>query len=237
MRNLRRNVENRCYEFLCSLHPAGAPVHVGKEQKGLFSSAELTKILLPLGPFTHPSGFQHNLRLSYVNLVTVLNGAYTHRGESRFDRSELTRAFSQAAGYFEWSLAQHAASVLRQVPEEELAISSQLSSLTINSSPQQTQHKARPLSSQARPAPAPSSAYPQSPSSTPPRRPTLSTAPPLSASSPPATPQSIIMSPILSPQAASSSQYRSVRTCTNCKQAGHSSPSCPITQCYKCELL
>lgn len=44
-----------------------------------------------------------------------------------------------------------------------------------------------------------------------------------------------LVSPIRLLQAASSSQYRSAPTYTQCKQAGHSSPSCRKTQCYRCK--
>jgi hypothetical protein len=136
-------------------------------------------------------------------------------------------------------LAQHTANTRRRVPGEDLAISSSFNLLAINSSPQQTEYLACPGFSQTRTAPAPSSAYPQSPPFTPPRRPTEATAPPLSRaaawSSPPAAPRFGVVSPIRSPQAASASQYRSAPTCTKCKHTGHSSPSCPKTQCYRCK--
>jgi hypothetical protein len=241
VRDLRRNVEKRCDEFLCSLRVAGAPFQVEKGGKGLFTSAGLNKSLLPLGPFTHQSGIHYNLRLSFLNFVQVLNGAFTYRGRDTYDidRNELARAFRLAAGYLEWALAQHIANTRRRVPEEDLAISSLFNSMTINSSPQQTRYAARPGFSQTRTAPAPSSAYPRSPPFTPPRRPTGATAPSPSRaaswSSPPATPRFGVASTIRSPQAASSSQYRSAPTCSTCNQTGHSSPSCPETQCYRCK--
>lgn len=244
VRDLRRNVEKRCDEFLRSLRAAGAPFQVDRGGKGLFTSAGLDKSLLPLGPFTHQSGFHYNLRLSFLNLVHVLNGAYTYQGRDVYDidRNELARAFRLAAGHLEWALAQHAAGTRRRVPEEDLAISSQFNLLTINSNSQQTKYAGRPAFSQTRTAPA-SSAYPQSPPFTPSWRPTAATAPPLSwaapppswaaaRSSPPAAPRFGVVSPIHSPQAASSSQYRSAPTCTKCKQTGHSSPNRPKTQCY-----
>jgi hypothetical protein len=241
VRDLRRNVEKRCDEFLRSLRAAGALFQVEKGGKGLFTSAGLNKSLLPLGQFTHQSGFHYNLRLSFLHLVHVLNGAYTYQGRDTYDidRNERARAFRLAAGYLEWALAQHTANTRRRAPEEDLAISSSFNLLTINSSPQQAKYAARPGFSQTRMAPAPSSAYPQSPPFTPSRRPTEATAPPLSPavawSSPPAAPRFGVVSPIRSPQAASSSQYCSAPTCTKCKQTGHSSPSCPKTQCYRCK--
>jgi hypothetical protein len=201
----------------------------------------LNKSLLALGPFTHQSGFHYNLRLSFLKLVHVLNGAYTYRGRDVYDvdRNELAQAFRLAACHLEWALAQHSASTRRRVPEEDLAISSGLNLMTINSSPQQTKYAARPGFSQTRTAPARSSAHPRSPPLTPSRRPTEATAPPLSCaaawSSPPAAPRFGVVSPIRSPQAASSSRYRSAPTCTECKQTGHSSPSCPRTKCYRCK--
>ena len=248
VRDLRRNVEKRCDEFLRSLRAAGAPFQVEKRGKGLFTSAGLDNSLLPLGPFTYQSGFHYNLRLSFLNLVHVLNGAYTYQGRGVYDidRNELARAFRLATGYLEWALAQHVASTRRRVPEEDLAISSWFNLLTINSSSQQTKYATRLGFSQTRTAPAPSSAYPQSPPFTLSRRPTAATAPPLSwaapslswaavRSSPLAAPRFGVVSPIHSPQAASSPQYRSAPTCTECKQTGHSSSSCPKTQCYLCK--
>jgi hypothetical protein len=180
--------------------------------------------------------------------VRVLNGAYTYLGRDVYniDRDELARAFRLASGYLEWALAQHAASRLRQVPEEGLAISTQLNLLSsqfnllmINGSSQQTRDAARPGFSQTRTAPALSSAYPQSPPFTPSRRPTMATAPPIprpaARSSPPAAPRFGGVSPIHSPQAANSSQYRSAPTCTECRQIGRSSSRCPKTQCYQCK--
>jgi hypothetical protein len=58
---------------------------------------------------------------------------------------------------------------------------------------------------------------------------------PTAWSSPPAAPRFGVVSPIRSPLAAISPQYRSTLTCTNCQQTGHSSPSCPETQCYRCK--
>ncbi|KAH0556196.1 hypothetical protein GP486_005874 [Trichoglossum hirsutum] len=238
VRDLRRNVEKRCDEFLRSLRAAGVPFQVEKGSKGLFTSAGLNKSLLPLGPFEHQSGFHYNLRLSFRNLVDALNDAYTYRGRDTYDidRNKLARAFRLAACYLEWALAQHTANTRRRVPEEDLAISSSFNLLAINSSPQQTKYAARHGFSQTRTAPAPSSADPQSPPSTPSRRPVKATAPRAAArSSPPAAPRFGLVSPARSPQAASSSQYRSAPTCTKCKQTGHSSPSCPETQCYRCK--
>src|SRR5579862_6774058 len=57
VRDLRRNVEKRCDEFLRSLCAVGVPFQVEKGGKGLFTSAGLNKSLLPLGPFEHQSGF------------------------------------------------------------------------------------------------------------------------------------------------------------------------------------
>jgi hypothetical protein len=241
VRDLRRNVEKRCDEFLRSLRAAGAPFQVEKGEKGLFTSAGLDKSLLPLRPFTHQSGFHYNLRLSFLNLARVLNDAFTYRGRDVYDidRDELARAFRLAACYLEWALAQHAASTPRRFPEEDLGISSPFNLLTVNSSSQQTEYPARPGLSQTRTAPVPSSANPQSPPFTPSRRPTAATAPPPSRAAarsfPPAAPRFGGVSPIHSPQAASSSQYRSAPACIECKQTGHSSSSCPKTQCYRCK--
>lgn len=235
VRDLRRNVEKRCDEFLRSLRTAGAPFQVEKGGRGLFTSAGLNKSLLPLGPFTHQSGFHYNLRLSFLNLVRILNGAYTYQGRDIYDidRNELVRAFRLAAGYLEWALARHTASALRGSSVEDLAISSRFNSLTIDSSPQQTEDETRPRFSQTRTAPVPSlsSSYLQSPPFTPPRRPTTAT----TRSSPPTAPHFGVKSPIHSPQAASPSQYRSTPICTECKQTGHSSSRCPKTQCYRCK--
>jgi hypothetical protein len=241
MRVLRRNVEKRCREFLESLRAAGLPFQVVKGEKGVLTSASLDKSLLPLRPFTNQTGFHYNMRHSFLNLAQVLNGAYTYQGRDVYDgdKNELARAFRLAACHLEQALAQHATSIQGQVPGEDLAISSQLNSLTIDSSPQQTRYPARPEFSQSRTAPAPSYVYPQSPPITPSRRPTAATASPLSRASarwsPPAAPRFGVVTPINSPQAASSSQYRSAPTCSNCKQTGHSSPSCPKTQCYRCK--
>ena len=81
--------------LLHSLRAAGAPFRVEKGGKGLFTSTGLNKSLLPLRPFTHQSGFHYNLRLSFLNLVSVLNGAYTYQGRDTYDidRNELARAF------------------------------------------------------------------------------------------------------------------------------------------------
>ena len=241
VRDLRRNVEKRCDEFLRSLCAAGASFQGEKGEKGLLTSAGLKKSLLPLGPFTHQSGFHYNLRLSFLNLVHGLNGAYTYQGRDVYDvdRNELARAFRLTAGHLEWALAQHAASKRRRVPEEDLAITSQFNSLTMNSSSQQTRYATRLSVSQTRTAPALSSVYPQSPPFTPSRRPTAATAPPLwqaaARSSPLAASRFGVMSPIPSPQAVSTSQYRWAPTCTECGQTGHSSRSCPNTECWKCK--
>ncbi|KAF2465118.1 uncharacterized protein BDR25DRAFT_306928 [Lindgomyces ingoldianus] len=239
VRYLRRNVEKRCDEFLRSLRAVGASFQVEKGGKGLFTSTCLNKSLRPLGPFMSQSGFHYNLRLSFLKFVHILNGAYTYKGRDVYDidRDELSRAFRLAACHFEWALTQHAASTRRRAPEEDLAISNRLNLLTINRSPHQTNYAARPGISQRRTAPAPSSVYPQSPPSTPPRRPNGATAslPQAAAFSPPPSASSSNVSPIRLLQAASSSQYRSGPTCNNCKQTGHSSSSCPKTQCYRCK--
>ncbi|KAF2259624.1 hypothetical protein CC78DRAFT_591810 [Lojkania enalia] len=162
VRDLRRNVEKRCFEFLYSLCAARASLQVQKGGKGLFTSDGLKKSLLPLGPFMHQSGFQYNLRLSFLNLVQTLNGAYTYQGRNFYDtnRNELTRAFRLAASYLEWALTQHVASTWRRVSEDD-AISSLLNSLTINSSLQQAEYANSPRILQTRIAPVPPLTYPQ----------------------------------------------------------------------------
>ena len=231
IRNLRQNVKKRCDEFLRSLRAAGAPFQVERGERGLFASVSLDKSLLPLRPFTHQSGFHHNLRLSFLQLVRVLNNAYTYQGRDVYDidMNELARAFRLAAGNLEWALAQHTASKRRWVPEEDLAISSQLNSLTINSSPQRTNSAARPNFSPTRTAPTRSSAYPLSLPFTPLRRSIGVTA------LPPAASRFGGASPIRSVQAASSSQYHPGPTCTVCNQIGHSPPRCSKTQCFRCK--
>lgn len=242
VRDLRRNVEKKCKEFLRSLSAAGVPFQEEKGKKGVLTSAGLNKSIASLAPSTHQSGFHYNLRLSFLNLVHFLNGAYTFRSRGLYDvdRKELTRAFRFAARHLEWALAQHVTSARRRFPEEDLAISSQLSSLTITNGSRETNSLARPRIPQTRmaPAPAPSSAYPQSPPSTPPRltsvsSTTLSRVSPRSP--PPAAPRLGVLTPAQSPQAARSSQYRSAPPCTNCKQIGHSYSKCPKTECYKCK--
>lgn len=239
VRDLRRNVEKRCEEFMHSLCPAGAYFQAEKGGIGVLTSAGLEKILLPLLPFTNHFRLQKLFRLSFLGLVKDLNSAFTYRSKGLYGiaRNELAQAFRRAAGRLEWALAQHVASKQSRVPEENLEILSPFKSLAINSSPQKTKDAARPGFSQIRTARAASSAYPQSPPATPPRRPTETTAPLLSQaamrSPPPTPPRFGHMSPIRSPQAASST--RSAPTCTKCKQTGHSSPGCPKTRCYKCK--
>lgn len=243
VRDLRRNVEKRCDEFLRSLRVAGVPFQVERGGNGLFTSAGLDQRLLHLAPFTNQSGFHCNLRLSFRNLVLGLNGAYTYMGRDVWDidRNQLAQAFRVAAGILEWALAQHAASTRRRVPEEDLALSSRFNLLTINSSSQQTNYPARPGFSQTRtaPAPAPAPSYWQSPPFAPSRYPTAPTAPPPSwaaaRSFPPAAPRFGFVSPIHSPLVASSSQYRSALICEQCNQTGHDASSCLLTQCYRCE--
>jgi hypothetical protein len=136
----------------------------------------------PLGPFYVPVWVPLQLRLSSLDLVHVLNGAYTYQGRDIYDadRNELAPAFRLAASHLEWALAQHAASTRRRTSEEDLAILSPFNLLTINSSPQQTEYAARSGFSQTTTAPGPSSAYPQSPPLTPSRRSIEATTPPLS---------------------------------------------------------
>ena len=240
VRHLRRNAKERCEELLHSLRAASAPLQVEKGGRGLFASAGSNMSFLPLVPSAQQTGLHYNLRLSLLKLVQTLNGAFTYRGRGDYDadRNELARAFRLAAGHLEWALAQHAASTRTRAPEADLAISSQLSLLTISSSPRQTEREGRPRFSPTRLAPTPSSAYPQTPPSTPPRRPTSTAATPTSRGalwpSPPAAPQFGVVSPIRSPQVAASPRHGSAPTCTNCKQSGHGSPRCPKTQCYRC---
>jgi hypothetical protein len=239
--DLGLNVEKRCDEFLRSLRAAGVPFQVEKGRKGLFISASLDKSLLPLRPFKHLSELHYNLRLSFLNLVQILNGAYTCQGRDVYDidMKELAQAFRRAAGSFEWALAQHVASTRRWVPQEELATTSQLQSLVINRSPQQTNYIARPGISPPRTVPAPSSVFPQSQPSTPSRRPTTATVSPYSRSaalsSPPAPPCFGVVSPARSQQAAISTWSSSARICKECKETGHSTSSCPKAKCYICK--
>jgi len=242
VRDLRRSVEKRCDDFLRSLRVAGAPFQVEKGGNGLFTLASLNESLLTLKPSTHHSGFHYNLRLSFLKLVHVLNGAYTYQGRNVYDinRNELARAFRLAAGYLEWALAQHAASTRRWVPEEDLAISSRLNSLTINSISQQAKYVARPGVLQKGMQPELSSTYSQSTPFTPSQRPNTATASPLSwaaaRSAPSVTPSHYgVVPPNHSPQATRSFRNRAGPTCTKCKQTGHSFSSCPETQCFQCK--
>jgi hypothetical protein len=207
VRDLKRNVEKRCDEFLRSLRRAGAPFQVERRGKGLFTSAGLRESLVPLGLFSNQSGFHYNLRRGFLILVHTLNSAYTYngRGVYNIDKYELAHAFTLAASHLERAMAQHVASIQRRVPEEELEISSQLNRLKVNSSPQQTKNATHPRISHTKKAPIPSSASLQSPAVTPQRRST------------------------------SSSQYRPTFTCTGCKKNGHSVKNCPKTQCRICK--
>jgi hypothetical protein len=241
VRDLRRSVEKNCDEFLCSLRVAGAPFQVEKGGEGLFTSTGLNQSCLPLTPFTHQSGFHYNFRISVLNLVDIINSAYTHKGRGVYDIdwNELARAFKFSASRLEWALAQHVATMRRRVPEEDLAISSLFNLLELNNSSQHTEYSARPRISQTRSEPAPSSAYPQSPPFRSSQRLTEATTPSFSRTAEwsfsPAAPRFGVVTPIRSPQAASPSQFRSAPTCSACKRTGHSSPSCPKTQCYRCK--
>jgi len=115
MCDLRRDVEKRCNEFLCSLRVARAPFQVEKGKKGMFTSAGFSKSFRPLEPFTHQSGFEYNLRFSFLMLVHVLNGACTYQGRDVYDMDghELAQAFRFASQHLEWALAQHFASKRR----------------------------------------------------------------------------------------------------------------------------
>jgi hypothetical protein len=204
----------------------------------LLTSAGFSKSLRPLGPFTHQSGFEYNLRLSFLKLVQVLNGACTYQGRGVYDMDghELARAFRLASQHLEWALAQHVASKRRRALGEDLAISSMLDLLSLLSSSQQTEYAARPRFSQARMAPAPSSAYPQSPPFTPSQSPTAAATrllPRAATRSPSPAASRFGVSP--SPRAASSSRYRSAPFCKKCKETGHSSPSCLMTKCWNCK--
>ncbi|KAF2259629.1 hypothetical protein CC78DRAFT_571764 [Lojkania enalia] len=159
IRDLRRNVVKRCSEFLRSLRVAGAPLQVQKGGKGLLTSDGLKQSLLPLGPFMHQTGFQYNLRLSFLSLAHILNDAHTYRGRDVHDinRNELARAFRLAASYLELALTQHTVRTRGRVSEEDDGIISQLNSLTINSSIRQTGYASGYRSSPTRTASAPSS--------------------------------------------------------------------------------
>jgi hypothetical protein len=241
VRDLRRNVEKRCNEFLRSLRAPGVPYQVEKGEKGIFTSAGLEQSLLPLTPFAHQAGFHYNLRHSFLELVRALNGACTYQGRDVyvFDPTFIAWAFKIAAGQFERALALHAAGRPTQVSQEDLAFSSLFSSLNMNDNSPPTRYAVRPAYSQTSTALASSSVYPQPPPVTPPRRLHTTTAlpPPSQAGawSPPPAPRYSIASPIRSPQSAISSPYRSVSTCTVCSQTGHTSKSCPNTKCYRCK--
>jgi hypothetical protein len=99
MRDFRQNIEKSYNKFLYSLYIARAPFQVEKGGKGLFTSIGLNKSLLPLGLFIHQSKFHYNLRLSFLNLVHVLNGRCLYIPGQRclsydINRNELARAFN-----------------------------------------------------------------------------------------------------------------------------------------------
>ncbi|KAF2259628.1 hypothetical protein CC78DRAFT_57270 [Lojkania enalia] len=120
MLDLSQNVEQRCIKFLRSLRAARAPFQVKRGRKGLLTLDSLNRSLLPLGPFTHQTGFQNNLRFGFLRLVHVLNSACTYQGRDVYDTNkyELAWAFGIAASDLEWALGQHAASIRRLAPEE-----------------------------------------------------------------------------------------------------------------------
>ena len=262
VRHLRSTVEKSCKEFLHSLRAAGAPFQVEKGEKGLFASVGLNESLLPLGPFRHQYGLHYNLRLSFLNLVQALNSAYTYLGRDVYDvdRNELARAFRLAAGYLEWALAQHAASTQRLALSSwfnPMTINSSPQQTKYKARPGFSQTTTVSTQSPAYPQSPP---FTPSPHSTEATVPPLSRAagwsylpvppvswtagwsyppaPPVSWTAglyPPAAPRFGVVSPIHLPQPASSYQYRLAPTCTECKQSGHSSPSCPKTQCWLCK--
>lgn len=164
VRDLRRNVERRCDEFMHSICAAGAPLQMKRGGQGLLTTASLTKSLSSLGPSSHHSGFHYDLRLTFRKLVQNLNGAFTYKGRDIYtiDRNKLNGAFRDATGYFELALAQHSVSTQSQLLEEDLEISSPFNSLSITGSYQQTSPLTRPESSQTRTGPVPSSADPRS---------------------------------------------------------------------------
>lgn len=137
VRFLRRNVEKDCTEFFRSLCAAGEPFNADKGQTGVFTGAELEERLAPLGPFPHQPGLLYNFRLGIRILVQTLNDACTYQGGLvyKIDKNKLAQAFEIGARYIEWALSQHATDERRTVPEDDLAITSQLNSLTINSGP------------------------------------------------------------------------------------------------------
>ncbi|KAN0091716.1 hypothetical protein V8E51_017563 [Hyaloscypha variabilis] len=116
VRDLREDVEKRCHKFLCSLRVAGASFQVEEGKKGLLTSAGFSKSLRRLFPSTHQSGLEYNLRLSFLILVHLLNGACTYQGRDVYDMDghELAQAFRVASRHLEWALAQHVASKRRQ---------------------------------------------------------------------------------------------------------------------------
>jgi hypothetical protein len=145
--NLRYNAAKECGKLLRSLIIPAIPFHPEHIGQGLLTSAAFQETILRLQPFPHHSELHSNLQTGFRNMVHVLNYAYTLRGgvyES--DSGELARAFRLAAGWLEWSLAQHVASTLRRAPvvagpvavtESDGGLLSRFSSLSITNSSNQ----------------------------------------------------------------------------------------------------
>jgi hypothetical protein len=247
VRDLRRNVEQGCDEFLRSLGADEAPFHVEEGEKGLFTSDGLTKSLLFLGPFEHHSGLLYNLRLSLRTLVHILNDAYTCQGKNvyKINKYKLAWAFRRAADHLEWALAQHIASTQNGALEEDQEIPSQLDLPAAVISPQGTTGTTRPGLLHTETAPNLLSTDPQSPPTTPARRARTPTTPPplvraakTAPSALPVSPAELkvgIVLPIPPSPVASTSRYRRATICTTCKLPWHRPDVCPKTKCFNCK--
>ncbi|KAK4118128.1 hypothetical protein N657DRAFT_440711 [Parathielavia appendiculata] len=95
VRDLRRNEEKHCTEFLRSLCAAGETCNADKGHTGVFTGAGLTQCLSPLGPFPHRPGLLYDFRLGIRKLVQTLNGACTYQGRGVYeiDKNKLAQAF------------------------------------------------------------------------------------------------------------------------------------------------
>jgi hypothetical protein len=230
VRDLKRNVEKACEALLRSLRAAGVSLQAQRGVKGLYTSADLNNILLPLRPCVRHSGFQYNLRLSVSNMAIALNGAYTYKGRGIYsaDRDELARAFRIGASYVEWAMGKHAASTQSRTPPEDLTISSRFNKLTVNSSPQRTRvmHTTTIL--------------PYTPASVPAKWTRIEYTEPSSSRTATRSPSLTesrfgLASPARARRSPSTSQYRSASSCTQCNQTGHTFGTCPKTKCFQCK--
>lgn len=118
VRDLRRNVQKSCDEFLRSLNTLEVPLQTLRGEKGLYTSGNLNKCLHSLEPFTRESGFNYSFRLIFRSLAHQINGAFTYKTKDVYDidKISLARAFRLAAGSLEWALARHVAAKLNQSP-------------------------------------------------------------------------------------------------------------------------